>query len=54
MFRPAIHDAGEKIVLGHRLAAGGGIEDGEQVLDILARASGDGALHRDASWRAAS
>ena len=27
----------EKIVLGHRLAAGRGIEDGEEVLDILAR-----------------
>ena len=37
MFRPEIHDAGEKTVLGHRLAAGRGIEDGEEVLDILAR-----------------
>jgi uncharacterized protein (DUF1800 family) len=37
VFRPAIHDAGEKIVLGHRLPAGRGIEDGEEVLDILAR-----------------
>jgi uncharacterized protein (DUF1800 family) len=37
VFRPEIHDAGEKIVLGHRLAAGRGVEDGEQVLDILAR-----------------
>ncbi|HET7550132.1 MAG TPA: DUF1800 domain-containing protein [Gemmatimonadaceae bacterium] len=36
IFRPAIHDAGEKVVLGHRLAAGRGIEDGEEVLDILA------------------
>lgn len=36
VFRPAIHDAGEKTVLGHRLAAGRGIEDGEEVLDILA------------------
>ncbi|HEU4613185.1 MAG TPA: DUF1800 domain-containing protein [Kofleriaceae bacterium] len=36
-FRPQIHDADEKIVLGHRLAAGRGIEDGEEVLDILAR-----------------
>ena len=33
----AMHDAGEKIVLGHRLAAGRGIEDGEDVLDIVAR-----------------
>jgi len=31
------HDAGEKTVLGVRIAAGRGIEDGEQVLDILAR-----------------
>jgi uncharacterized protein (DUF1800 family) len=37
VFRPAIHDAGEKVVLGHRLPAGRGIEDGELVLDILAR-----------------
>src|SRR5690606_17122430 len=37
VFRPAAHDAGEKVVLGHRLRAGRGIEDGEQVLDILAR-----------------
>lgn len=36
-FRPAIHDAGEKVVLGHHLPAGRGIEDGEEVLDILAR-----------------
>jgi uncharacterized protein (DUF1800 family) len=36
-FNPQMHDAGEKIVLGHRLAAGRGIEDGEDVLDIVAR-----------------
>ncbi len=36
IFRPAIHDAGTKKVLGHVLPAGRGIEDGEQVLDILA------------------
>jgi hypothetical protein len=36
VFRPQIHDAGEKVVLGHRLPAGRGVEDGEQVLDILA------------------
>ena len=34
-FRPAMHDAGGKVVLGQRLSAGRGIEDGEQVLDIL-------------------
>ena len=37
VFRPAIHDADEKVVLGTRFPAGRGIEDGEQVLDILAR-----------------
>jgi uncharacterized protein (DUF1800 family) len=37
VFRPVMHDADEKIVLGTRLAANRGIEDGEQVLDLLAR-----------------
>ena len=37
VFRPEQHDAGEKVVLGHRLAAGRGIADGEEVLDIVAR-----------------
>jgi uncharacterized protein (DUF1800 family) len=36
-FEPRLHDAGAKMVLGHSLKAGGGIRDGEQVLDILAR-----------------
>jgi len=36
-FQPLMHDAGEKVVLGHRLAARRGIEDGEDVLDIVAR-----------------
>jgi uncharacterized protein (DUF1800 family) len=36
-FRPRFHDAGEKIVLGHVLPPGRGVEDGEDVLDILAR-----------------
>jgi uncharacterized protein (DUF1800 family) len=36
-FAPSMHDAGEKIVLGHRLRAGRGIEDGEELLDIVAR-----------------
>jgi len=35
-FVPALHDTGEKIVLGHRITAGGGIDDGEKVLDIVA------------------
>jgi uncharacterized protein (DUF1800 family) len=37
-FNPAIHDADEKVVLGRKLAAGRGIEDGEDVLDMLAKA----------------
>jgi uncharacterized protein (DUF1800 family) len=37
VFRPVMHDAGEKTVLGQRLAAGRGMEDAEQVLDIVAR-----------------
>ena len=36
-FEPRMHDAGEKIVLGVRIPAGGGKKDGEQVLDILAK-----------------
>jgi uncharacterized protein (DUF1800 family) len=36
-FDPRLHDPGEKLVLGHRLKPGGGIQDGEQVLDILSR-----------------
>lgn len=35
-FDPSQHDFGEKTVLGHRIPAGGGVEDGEQVLRILA------------------
>jgi uncharacterized protein (DUF1800 family) len=38
-FEPRLHDAGAKTVLGHSLKAGGGIRDGEQVLDILARSA---------------
>jgi uncharacterized protein (DUF1800 family) len=37
VFRAAAHDAGPKTVLGHRLRAGRGIEDGEEVLDIVSR-----------------
>jgi uncharacterized protein (DUF1800 family) len=36
-FEPRIHDTGQKLVLGHVIAAGGGERDGEQVLDILAK-----------------
>jgi uncharacterized protein (DUF1800 family) len=35
-FNPRAHDDGEKIVLGHKIPAGGGIKDGLAVLDILA------------------
>ena len=37
VFRPAIHDADEKVVLGRRLRAGRGVEDGDEVLDIVSR-----------------
>jgi len=36
VFRPFMHDNGEKTVLGHKIPAGGGIRDGEMVIDILA------------------
>ena len=35
-FNPRVHDPGEKTVLGVKIPAGGGIEDGYKVLDILA------------------
>ena len=35
-YNDKLHDKGEKIVLGHVIAAGGGMDDGEKVLDILA------------------
>jgi uncharacterized protein (DUF1800 family) len=35
-FEPRRHDDREKTVLGHRIKAGGGLSDGEQVLDLLA------------------
>jgi uncharacterized protein (DUF1800 family) len=37
IFREAQHDAEPKVVLGHTLGPGRGEEDGEQVLDIIAR-----------------
>jgi uncharacterized protein (DUF1800 family) len=36
-FEPRIHDDGEKIVLGHRIKAGGGERDGVEVLDLLSK-----------------
>ena len=35
-FRPFAHDKGAKTVLGQTIPTGGGIQDGERVLDILA------------------
>lgn len=37
VFRPQVHDAGAKVILGHSFPAGRGIEEGEAVLDLLAR-----------------
>lgn len=37
LFRKETHDAGAKMILGVQFPAGQGIEDGEQVLDILAK-----------------
>ena len=36
IFRPRFHDDGEKVVLGQKIKGGGGIEDGMQVLQLLA------------------
>ncbi|HEX3528931.1 MAG TPA: DUF1800 domain-containing protein [Thermoanaerobaculia bacterium] len=36
LFRADMHDAGAKVVLGKHLPAGRGMEDGEDVLDLLA------------------
>jgi len=35
IYRAWAHDNGEKTVLGHKIAAGGGMADGLQVIDIL-------------------
>jgi uncharacterized protein (DUF1800 family) len=37
IFRPVWHDAAEKVVLGHNLPANRGEDDGEDVLDIIAK-----------------
>jgi len=37
VFDARIHDRGQKVVLGHVIKAGGRQDDGEQVLDILAK-----------------
>jgi uncharacterized protein (DUF1800 family) len=36
VFASFMHDFGEKSVLGHKIPAGGGVQDGLQVIDILA------------------
>ncbi len=36
-FEPRLHDRGEKTVLGTRIPAGGGMEDGIKVIDLVAR-----------------
>ena len=36
LFRADVHDSGSKSVLGRRLSGGRGIEDGEEVLDLVA------------------
>src|ERR1039457_6285417 len=36
-YNDKVHDKGEKVVLGVTIPAGGGMEDGQKVLDILAR-----------------
>jgi uncharacterized protein (DUF1800 family) len=36
VFAAFMHDMGEKTVLGHKIPAGGGEQDGSQVIDILA------------------
>ncbi len=36
IFRPRMHDSGEKVVLGHKINSGG-IRDGELVIEILAK-----------------
>jgi uncharacterized protein (DUF1800 family) len=35
VFAPFMHDWGEKTVLGHKIPAGGGVQDGLQVIEIL-------------------
>lgn len=36
LFRPNLHDAGEKHILGETFPEGGGLDEGERVLDLLA------------------
>lgn len=36
-YNDRVHDKGEKVVLGHKIAAGGGMDDGLKVINILSR-----------------
>jgi len=36
-FNPRLHDDGEKLLLGHKIPAGGGVNDGLSALDILSK-----------------
>ena len=54
VFAAFMHDTGEKTVLGHKIAAGGGEQDGLQVIDILAQAPFHRAIHFEANWRSVS
>ncbi|MFN7930279.1 MAG: DUF1800 domain-containing protein [Blastocatellia bacterium] len=51
-FEPLMHDDGEKTVLGNKIAAAGGINDGEAVIKLLAHhpSTAKNSLRR--SWRA--
>jgi uncharacterized protein (DUF1800 family) len=37
LFRPELHDDGQKVVLGQVIPAGGGVRDGERVVEILTK-----------------
>ena len=54
VFRTAAHDRGEKRVLGQVIPAGGGREDGERVIDILARHPASARFIATATRRAAT
>ena len=47
IFRPQMHDRGEKVVLGHRIPANGGMQDGEQRHRNPCKPSEHCAIHLD-------
>ena len=53
VFRPQMHDTGEKTILGYHFPAGDGEDEGERVLDILAKHPRRRITSRT-SWRSAS